>query len=395
MTGRAPGGKNEPTAPRRFALVGGGTGGHVYPALAVAEEIRRLLPDARLLFIGGDRIEARVVPSAGYPFRAISVHGLAGRGLRAWGRRVRSLCELAVGLPLWQSLAVLRGFRPQVVIGTGGYVSGPVILAARLRRIPTIAVEGNRTPGLTSRLVARMVDVMAVGWRDLAAFFEDRVRRDAAVAVTGMPVRAALVAASRERGAAEIGFDPARPILLALGGSLGSRRLNEALLEALGILSQQEARARDLQVLHMLGPGREVRTVQRDMQSLIPSYRAVKYLDDDYAHAFAAADVVLARAGASTVAEVIACRKPSILAPWAGASSGEQVKNAEPLARSGAAVVIPDEELTAERLAEALLLLWDRERRERMSQAAALLGQPDGAARVAELALELAARARA
>jgi len=384
--------KRRPDTPAsRFALVGGGTGGHVYPALAVAEELKRLVPQAKLLFIGGDRLERRVVPAAGLPFRAISVHGLAGRGLSAWARRVRSAAELLIGLPLWQSLLILRRFRPQAVIGTGGYVSGPVILAARLMRIPCLAVEGNRTPGLTSRIVSRMVQVMAVAWPDLAPFFEARMRRDARVVVTGMPVRSALLELTREQGAAALGFDPARPILLVLGGSLGSQRINKAVTGALRVLENVEANTRDLQVLHMVGPERLPGVSQEEMQALVPGYRAVRYLDQDYPHAIAAADLVVARAGASTVAEVIARHLPSVLVPWAAASTGEQVRNAEPLARSGAAVVIPDPELTPQRLAQALSeILWDRERRERMSQAAALLGHADAAARVAELALGLA-----
>jgi len=375
----------------RFVLVGGGTGGHVYPALAIAEQLKRFAPGAGLLFVGGDRLEARVVPAAGLRFRTISVHGLAGRGLTAWARRLRSGAELAIGLPLWQSLLILRGFRPQAVIGTGGYVTGPVILAARLLGIPSLSVEGNRAPGLTSRIVSRMVKVMAVGWPDLAPFFEDRVRRGARVVVTGMPVRNALLELAREQGAAALGFDPARLILLVLGGSLGSQPINEALVGALKMLERADARTRDVQVLHVVGPQRSAGVSEQDMQLSVPAYRAVSYLTDLYPHALAAADLAVARAGASTVAELIARRLPSILIPWAAASTGEQARNAEPLARTGAAVVIADSELTAQRLGQTLLeLLWDADRRARMGQAAALLGHPDAAARVAELALELA-----
>jgi len=375
----------------RFVLVGGGTGGHVYPALAVAEELSRLTPGANLLFIGGDRLEAKVVPAAGLRFRAISVHGLAGRGLSAWAGRVRSMAELAIGLPLWQSLLILRGFRPQAVIGTGGYVSGPVILAARVMGIPSLAVEGNRTPGLTSRIVSHMVKVMAVGWPDLAPFFEERVRGGARVVVTGMPVRSALLELTREQGAGALGFDPARPIVLVLGGSLGSQRINEALVGALKILENADARTRDVQVLHMVGPQRSAGVSEQDMRATVPGYRAVPYLAEHYPHALAAADLAVARAGASTVAELIARRLPSILIPWAAASTGEQARNAEPLARTGAAVVIPDSQLTAPRLAQTLSeLLWDADRRARMSHAASLLGRADAAARVAELAVELA-----
>lgn len=379
--------------PPRFALVGGGTGGHIYPALAVAEELRRLSPGSPLLFIGGDRMERTVVPEAGLPFRGISVHGLAGRGLAAWARRLRSVTELAIGLPLWQSLIILRQFRPDVVIGTGGYVCGPVLLAARLLRCPAIALEGNRTPGLTTRLICRLVPVMAVAWPELVSYFQERVGSQTRVVLTGFPVRPSVLAPGRAQAAAALGLDPARPVLLVLGGSLGSQRINETLCTALLVLARSQPRARELQVLHVIGPGRQPPTPAAEMQAAIPGYRAISYLRDDYPHALAAADLVIARAGASTIAELLARRLPAVLIPWAAASSGEQVQNAEPLARHGAAVVIPEAELTAESLARLVAeLLWNGERRELMAQAAALLGRPDAATRVAQLALELAGR---
>lgn len=152
----------------RVVLTGGGTGGHVYPALAVAEAISQIAPKAQLLYVGGDRMEARTVPAAGLPFRRISVHGLAGRGV-SLGRRLRSLVELALGLPLIQSLLILRSFGPDVVLGTGGYVSGPVLVAARLMGVPSAALDGNRVPGHTSRIVARLVDVMLVAHDELGS----------------------------------------------------------------------------------------------------------------------------------------------------------------------------------------------------------------------------------
>jgi len=158
----------------RIVLTGGGTGGHVYPALAIAGALRRRRPEAELLFVGGDRLEARVVPRAGMSFRGITVHGIAGRGLSGASRRLRAAVELSLGLPLLQSIARLRDFRPHVVIGTGGYVSGPVILAARLMGIPSLAVEGNRSPGWTSRAVVRLVDVMAVAHPEMAASMQRR-----------------------------------------------------------------------------------------------------------------------------------------------------------------------------------------------------------------------------
>jgi len=376
----------ESSAPK-IVLTGGGTGGHVYPALAVAAAIEDLAPGSELLYIGGDRIEARAVPEAGVPFRSISVHGLAG-GM-PMGRRVRSLVELAMGIPLIQSVGILRGFRPDVVVGTGGYVSGPVLLAARLMGVPSAALDGNRVPGHTSKIVSKLVDVMAVAHPEMAEFFEGRLRKGARVEVTGLPVRREVVALSREEGAGALGLDPARLTLVIFGGSLGSRRVNEAAAGALDELGKVEGLA-GLQVVHVTGERYAGAAEESRWPSL--SYRAMAYAGPE---ALAAADVVVSRAGASTVAEIAARGLAAVLVPWAAASTGEQVMNAEPLERAGGAVVIGDGELTAERLADVLAeILTDAARLKRMADASKTLGRPKAAERVAEIALELAAKGR-
>jgi len=375
----------------RIVLTGGGTGGHVYPALAVAAALKKLRPGAELLYIGGDRLEARVVPEAGLPFRAISVHGLAGDIPLA--RRLRAALEIAAWIPLFQSLSLLRGFRPQVVIGTGGYVSGPVLLAAKLMRIPRLALDGNRAPGWTSRVVARFVDVMAVACPEMAEFFAARVGKGARVEVTGLPIRADVVAATREQGAKSFGLDASRTTVLVFGGSLGSRRLNEAVRGALRQIGASAPAARGLQVIHVVGQRYSDQADEGGTPGV--SYQQIPYLESRYAEALAAADLVISRSGASTVAELTACGLPAVLVPWSLASTGEQALNAEPLGRAGAAVVIPDQELDAKRLATTLgELLADPERLARMAEAAKKLGMPGAAEAVAQLALELAAGGR-
>lgn len=374
----------------RVVLAGGGTGGHVFPALAVATELRRMRPGIGLLYIGGDRLEARLAPEAGIRFRAISVHGIAGRGLAGWPRRVRAALELALMIPLFQSLRELKRFKPHVVIGTGGYVSGPVLLAARLRHIPSLAIEGNRVAGLTSRAAARLVDVMAVVSTKEAEFFTPCLRREAVVAVTGLPVRAGITNLSREEGAAALGLDPSQTTLLILGGSLGSQKINQAAVEAIRLLARERGRLDGLQIIHATGERGPLAFDPTEVAAIAPGYQARSFLTE-YPEALAAADVVVCRGGASTLAEVAARGLPSVIIPWSQASTGEQVSNAEPFARAGGAVVIPDRELTGERLGAALrVLLWDEARREAVARAARLLGRPEAAAKVAEIALRLA-----
>lgn len=382
----------KPEPPLRVVLCGGGTGGHVYPALAVAEALRRKRPNLRLLYLGGDRIESRVVPAAGIPFRRLQVHGLTGRGFTRLARRLQAAVELLLCIPLIQSIVALRRFQAEVVIGTGGYVTGPVILAAHLLGIPSLTLEGNRIPGLTSKLVCRLVDVIAVGWSDQARHYQPLVRPNARIVPTGLPVRRELVTLSREQGAAAFGFDPTLTTLVMIGGSLGSQKMNEALVGALRSIGKHDARLRLVQVLHMTGDRSRASSLPRaEAQEICPRYLSLPYLDEKYPHALAAADLVITRGGASTVAEVVARGLPSIMIPWAKATTGEQVENVAPLQASGAAVVLLDRELSPDTLANALrVLLWDRDRREEMAQAARLLGKPHAADTVAELALELA-----
>lgn len=371
-------------------LAAGGTGGHVYPALSVAAELKRLRPEVQLLFIGGDRMEAEAAPAAGIPFRAISVHGLAGRGLNGIAGRARSAAELLMGIPLFQSLAILRDFRPHAIVGTGGYVSGPVLLAAKLMGIPSMALEGNRTPGLTTKLVAKMVSLVAVAWPEQEEFFGARVRPPARVVVTGLPIRPDLADMTREEGARALGLNPSLRTLLVLGGSLGSRRINEAVTGALRLMNG-EGRLRELQVLHGTGRQNPIALTAEEANQIAPLYRVLPYLDAEYVPALAAADLVVARAGASTAAELAARGLPAILIPWSGATTGEQMLNAEPFAKAGAAVVIQDADLTPERLAQALKeLLGDDARRAQMAEASRLMGRPRAAEAVARLALELA-----
>ncbi|MHB9022861.1 MAG: UDP-N-acetylglucosamine--N-acetylmuramyl-(pentapeptide) pyrophosphoryl-undecaprenol N-acetylglucosamine transferase [Armatimonadota bacterium] len=377
--------------PLRVIFAGGGTGGHLSPALAIAQTLRRKYPEAAILFIGAaDRLEATKVPEAGFDFRAISVHGLAGRwDLRGLLKRLRGVLEIATGTPVLQSLAIMSRFQPDVVVGTGGYVCGPVLLAARLSRRPAILVEQNEEIGVTSRLAARLVRLAAVISEESGAYFRARgVRTE----VVGNPVRPAVLTATRPEGIATLGLETDRLTVSFLGGSLGSSPLNTAAAGALRNLARESWFRNGWQVVHLTGPQRGGGLTPEEVRELDITYLAFPFRDDVH-QVLAASDVVVTRAGGTFLAEIAARGLPMIIVPWSGAANDHQTRNARPFADAGAAVVIPDNELSAERLTTVLNdVLPDPAKRTAMASACRRLGRPDSAERIVGFLEELAAR---
>jgi UDP-N-acetylglucosamine--N-acetylmuramyl-(pentapeptide) pyrophosphoryl-undecaprenol N-acetylglucosamine transferase len=379
-------------APLRVLFAGGGTGGHLSPALAIAQTLQAQHPEAAILFVGtADRIEAQKVPAAGFAFRTISVHGLAGKwtpgGL---AKRLRGVLELASGLPLWQALGILWGFKPDVMVGTGGYVCGPVLFAAWLAGVPAVLVEQNEEIGHTSRLASRFVKLAAVISEASGAFFRARGLR---TEVVGNPVRPAVLATTREAGIAALGLEPDRLTLAVVGGSLGSGAINEALAGALPRLAGEHWFADGWQVVHVTGPQRGGGLDADTVRTLGLTYTAYPFLDNIH-DLLAASDVVITRAGGTFLAEIAARGVPMVVIPWAGAADDHQTRNARPFAEAGAAVVISDAALTADRLFDTLhAVLPDPGRRAAMTAACRTLGRPEAAHRVVEF-VETLARAR-
>ena len=303
-------------------FAGGGTGGHLYPAIAIADALRQR--EARITFIGtADRLEARIVPQAGYDLRTIAARALPRRfSLDLF----RTLAANVAGT--LQSLKLLGRERPDLVVATGGYVSFPVALAARIlrmtRRAPAIVLlEPNATAGLTNRLLAPIVDEV---W---------------GAQTTGVPIRASLARLpSREAAATRLGLSPALRTLVAMGGSQGARRINDSVID----LVRAGALPDGWQLLHLTGEGEYTRV--RDATRAIAGARYVArpYLDE-MADAYAVADLLLTRAGASTLAELAALGKPAILVPYPHAAEGHQAINAARIEASGAAVVVTDRQL--------------------------------------------------
>jgi UDP-N-acetylglucosamine--N-acetylmuramyl-(pentapeptide) pyrophosphoryl-undecaprenol N-acetylglucosamine transferase len=352
----------------RAILAGGGTGGHVIPALAIADELKKNY-SAESLFIGTARgIENRLVPAAGYPLQLVRVGALKNVSLM-------TRAKTAFDLPraLWDASRMLNEFAPDVVIGVGGYASGPAMLAAVVKHIPTLAFEPNVVPGFANRIVARFVSGAAVHFEETAKYFRH-------AEVTGVPVRRAFFEIPVNRGAA------APPTLLVFGGSQGAHAINEAMIRCLPELQRQ---APGIHIIHQTGE-RDYNDALAAYQSLGESAEVFKFIQDMPA-AFARADLVVCRSGASTVAEITAAGKPAIFVPFPRAADDHQRINAEALAREGAAVEVEELKLDGVWLAETVAaLLGDPRRLEQMSAAARALAHPNAARDIAAMAARLA-----
>ena len=355
----------------RILIAGGGTGGHVIPALAIGRELRDR-HGAELRYIGTARgMEARLVPQAGFPLDLIEAGMLKNVSLAT---RARTLTALPRAVA--RCVALLRAFRPQAVVGVGGYASGPAMMAALLLRIPTLAYEPNAAPGLANRLVGRRVTAAAVAFEESRRYFRN-------AEVTGVPVRREFFSLpGRPPGAP--------PHLLVFGGSQGARALNLAMPQ---VLLQLMETVPGLTVLHQAGARHAEATEAAYLATGVdPGRWRVRAFLDDMPGRFAEADLILCRSG-SSVAELAAAGKPSLLVPFPQAADDHQTRNAEAFARAGAAAMLPEAEMSPERLLGELIdLLVDHPRLLRMSIAARELARPDALRRIADLVREIALR---
>ncbi len=345
----------------RLLVAGGGTGGHLFPGIAVAEEtVRR---GGQVMFVGTSRgLEARAVPAAGFPLELLEVSGLKRMSL---GATLRGLYRLPKAF--FRSWSILRRFRPDVVLGVGGYASGPMVLAAALLGYPSAIQEQNSVPGITNRILARLVRVVMVAFSEAGKIFPaDKVES------TGNPVRAKLVAALTS------GAEPAPEArILVVGGSQGARAVNDLVMAA-------------VEILHKAGrlPGIVHQTGSKDFERCNERYRALGVSDrveprafiDDMASAYQQSSLVVGRAGALTLAELAMAARPAILIPLPTAADDHQNKNAAHFAQAGAAVVLDQRNATGTQLAELLgILAADPARRQTMAAAMRTLARPQAA----------------
>ena len=350
----------------RAILAGGGTGGHVIPALAIANQLKKEY-SAEILFIGTARgIENRLVPAAGYPLQLVRVGALKNVNLV-------TRAKTAFDLPraIWDAGRMLNEFAPDVVIGVGGYASGPAMLAAVVKHIPTLAFEPNVVPGFANRLVAHFVSAAAVHFEETAKYFRHGE-------VTGVPVRQPFFDIPPKRGGT--------PTLLVFGGSQGARAINAALFRCLPVLQRE---APGIHIIHQTGE-RDYNDALAAYEGMRESAEVFKFIEDMPA-AFARADLVVCRSGASTVAEIAAAGKPAVFVPFPRAADDHQRVNAEALAKHGAAVVVEESKLEGVWLAETIAtLLQDTERLRKMEQAARRLSHPNAAREIAAMAARVA-----
>jgi UDP-N-acetylglucosamine--N-acetylmuramyl-(pentapeptide) pyrophosphoryl-undecaprenol N-acetylglucosamine transferase len=354
----------------RILIAGGGTGGHIIPALAIADELKAAY-GAEILFVGTPRgLESRLVPQAGYPLRLIEVGQLNNVSLMT---RVRTLLDLPLSLLRCRSL--LQEFRPNAVVGVGGYASGPAMGAAILARIPTLAFEPNAFPGLANRVVGKRVTAAAVNFAPAMQYFRN-------AQISGIPVRKEFFALAPR--------NPSAPLhLLVFGGSQGARALNTYLPQVAKRLLEVIP---GLTILHQAGARHAETTLAAYQASgADPNRWEVHAFLDDMPRRFEAADLVLSRSGASTVAELAAAGKPSLLIPFPQAADDHQRKNADVLVVANAAAMLLEANLNAETLIQALLgLLSDRSRLAEMSENARKLAHPDASRCIAEMVVKIA-----
>jgi UDP-N-acetylglucosamine--N-acetylmuramyl-(pentapeptide) pyrophosphoryl-undecaprenol N-acetylglucosamine transferase len=351
----------------RVLMAGGGTGGHVIPALAIARELKSRY-GAEVLFVGTARgIENRLVPQAGFGLMRIKVGALKNVGMLA---RLRTL----MGLPLAirEAQKIVQAFAPDVVVGVGGYASGPAMAAAILAKIPTLAFEPNLVPGFANKMVGRRVSAAAVHFEETKKFFRN-------AQVVGVPVRPEFFAIP----AADASHPPT---LLVFGGSQGAHAINQAITEA---LPEVLRRVPGLRVIHQTGE-RDYNDVQ-EAYARARAAAEVSAFIDKMPQAFAQADLLVCRSGASTVAEIAAAGKPAIFVPLPTAADDHQRRNAEAIVAGGAGVLILQADLTPERLAQTVSeLLADPPRLKEMSERARALSHVDAAGRMARMVAELA-----
>ena len=361
----------------KIIVSGGGTGGHIYPALTLIDAIKSKRPDAEFLYVGTEKgLEADIVPKAGINFTALKMEGGLERHftLKNISRAANAIWSIK------RAKDIVKSFKPSAVVGTGGHVCGPILLAAGLMKVPTLIQEQNAVAGVTNKILSKFVDKIAVGTRDaLKNFPADKT------VYTGNPIRKEVLAAKKIDGLREFNFTADKPIVLISGGSRGARSINNAMIDVLKSAAQKNS----AQFLHVTGKGEFNSVVEKLSEIDAPNIRVVPYLYN-MPTAMAMADLAIFRAGATGLAELTARGVPAILIPYPFAAENHQEFNARSLVEAGAARMILNKDLTAELLQKNLdELLSAPDKLKSMAAASLSLGKPNAADEIADLILNL------
>ncbi|MBZ4419476.1 undecaprenyldiphospho-muramoylpentapeptide beta-N-acetylglucosaminyltransferase [Myxococcus sp. RHSTA-1-4] len=355
----------------KVLIAGGGTGGHLFPGIALAEEVTTRHHGNEVVFVGTERgLEARVVPKEGYPLELVKVQGLKGKSLVAFLKAL-----FALPLAFIESFRILARQKPDVVVGVGGYASGPVVLVAWLMGIPTAIQEQNALPGITNKILGRVVRVVFIAFDEARRFFPEKK-----VQMIGNPIRRKLMDNYLRSHVAHERFS-----LLVFGGSLGARGINQRMIEALDHLGDLKE---GLHFVHQTGKN-DLELVRRGYAEKGFQADVVEFIDD-MSSAYARADLVVCRAGATTLAELTVCKKASILIPFPHATDNHQEVNARALVDAGAALMFREAELTGQKLAETIRQLKSEPAKlKSMEKKAGLLGRPEAAKELADVCVDL------
>lgn len=356
----------------RFLFAGGGTGGHLFPAVAVAEQIREMKPEADILFIGTKtKIEGRLVPKLGFKFKSIWIKGFSRKLTLE-----NILFPMKLFVSIIQSLLINMNFKPRVAIGSGGYVAGPAIWAASVMGAKIILLEQNSYPGVTTRLLEKYADELHLSFEVSKKY----LRREKIHQMTGNPVRKELGRMEKVEALKKFNLDNEKKTLLVIGGSLGAKTINEVMVESINRLEEN-----NIQVIWQTG-----KNYYEKLKSLNSDNIKVFDFIEDMNTAYSACDLLLARAGATTIAELLNLGIPSILVPSPNVAENHQYHNAKSLAENGAAVLIEDKKLKNDFIEETLNLLRSEKKLEELKRKALALAKPDAAQIIAKNAIKYA-----
>lgn len=353
----------------RAIISGGGTGGHIFPAIAIADELKRRNPDVEILFVGAvGKMEMTKVPEAGYKIEGLEIVGL---------KRKLALSNFALPFKIIKSLLkarkIVKSFNPQVVVGVGGYASGPTLKAATMLKYPSIVQEQNSFPGKTNKILSKSVTKICVAYDGLERFFPKEK-----IVITGNPTRKEMVEieGKEKEGFEFYGFDSERPVILIIGGSLGARTLNESVVDYLDELAFD-----NVQVLWQCGKLYHEQLLEKLSGKEMGAVKMVQFIERmDLAYAIA--DVVISRAGAISVSELCLVKKPTILVPSPNVSEDHQTKNAMALVEKNAAILVKDVDAKAELLVEAIRLIGDAQQKAELIKNIETLGRPNATSEI-------------